>query len=76
MSDLLVDKYYIRDSEDGMVHLSRQPFENLDGEPTQLVVISGLKQIALAKTVMSRREFAEWRNEVKEQGLDLELKFE
>lgn len=69
------DDYYIRDTSDGMINLSRVPFDDDPNEPSQIIAITGRPQVAFPKSVMTRKQFAEWRLSLEEQGYTVELRF-
>lgn len=69
------DEYYIRDTMDGKINLSRQPFNEDPNEPLQIIAITGRHQVAFPKSVMTRREFGDWRGELEEQGFNIQLRF-
>lgn len=70
-----VDTFYISDTEDGHVALSRTPIESSSQEPAQLLLIAGKENVVPPKMLLTRAEFKDWRYQLEDEGCVVELQF-
>ena len=69
------ESFFIGDTEDGQVLLTRSSAAELVDGPRQLLLITGKDHVVPPKMLMSRREFRIWRDELKEKGCTVDLRF-
>ncbi|MBL8824595.1 MAG: hypothetical protein JNJ77_18560 [Planctomycetia bacterium] len=70
-----VDTFYIADTDEGNVALSRTPQQTVSSDPLQLLVIEGKENITPPKMLMTRSEFKQWRYQLEDEGCYVELRF-
>jgi hypothetical protein len=69
------ESFFIGDTDDGQVLLTRSSAAELVAGPRQLLLISGKDHVIPPKMLMSRREFRVWREELQDEGCKVELRF-
>jgi hypothetical protein len=67
--------FFIGDTEDRQVLLTRSSTTGLVSGPQQLLLITGREHVEPPKMLMSRREFSTWRAELKQTGCSVDLRF-
>ncbi len=67
--------FFISDTENGQVLLTRNSTTGLLSGPQQLLLITGRDHVEPPKMLMSRREFSTWRHELKQTGCTVDLRF-
>lgn len=67
--------FFIGDTDDGQVLLTRSSAAELVTGPRQLLLITGKDHVVPPKMLMSRREFWTWRDELKQEGCTVDLRF-
>ena len=67
--------FFIGDTEDGQVLLTRSSTTGLVSGPQQLLLITGRDHVEPPKMLMSRWEFSIWRAELKQAGCSVDLRF-
>jgi hypothetical protein len=75
MDNERAESFYIGDTQDGKVFLSRTPMIDGQNEPLQELVIVGKEPISPPKMLMTRTEFKEWRYQLEDDGYSVELRF-
>lgn len=75
MDNERTDAFYIGDTSDGKVFLSRTPQSEDPNEPVQQLVITGDEAVTPPKMLMTRTEFKEWRYQLEDDGYAVELRF-
>jgi len=69
------ESFFIGDTEDGQVLLTRSSAAELLDGPRQMLLITGKDHVAPPKMLMTRREFRLWREELEDDGCKVELRF-
>ncbi|HQR05497.1 MAG TPA: hypothetical protein PLN21_01680 [Gemmatales bacterium] len=69
------ESFFIGDTEDGQVLLTRSSAAELVAGPRQLLLITGKDHVVPPKMLMSRKEFWTWRDELKKKGCSVDLRF-
>ena len=69
------ESFFIGDTEDGQVLLTRSSAAELVVGPRQLLLITGKDHVVPPKMLLSRREFRAWREELQNEGCKMELRF-
>lgn len=69
------ESFFIGDTEDGQVLLTRSSAADLVAGPRQLLLITGKDHVVPPKMLMSRKEFWTWRDELKKKGCSVDLRF-
>jgi len=69
------ESFFIGDTEDGQALLSRSSASELVDGPRQLLLITGKDYVVPPKMLMSRKEFWNWRNGLKQEGCTVDLRF-
>ena len=67
--------FFIGDTEDGQVLLTRSSAAELVTGPRQLLHITGKDHVVPPKMLMTRRKFRLWREELEDDGCKVELRF-
>ena len=68
--------FFIGDTEDGQVLLTRSSATDIVAGPRQLLLITRKDHVVPPKRLMTRREFWAWRDELKQEGCAVELQFD
>ena len=67
--------FFIGDTEDGQILLTRNSAAELVTGPRQFLLITGKDHVVPPKMLMTRREFRLWREELEDDGCKVELRF-
>lgn len=69
------ESFFIGDTNEGKVFLSRTSPDVTEGEPRQLLLIFGKDHVRPPNMVMTRSDFRKWRDKLQDEGCRVELKF-
>ncbi|MBL8823608.1 MAG: hypothetical protein JNJ77_13545 [Planctomycetia bacterium] len=67
--------YFIGDTNEGKVFLSRTTPDVPESEPRQLLLIFGKDHVTPPSMLMTRMDFRKWREKLQDEGCRVELKF-